>query len=74
MSLSAMHNSQDNSSHRPNPSSQDLLKSKKDRRTNQEHTSENKDDSLVEHILDFLDRYPVRLASRTHLAECMRAC
>jgi len=75
MSFSAMHSSQEKNPRRPNPSSQDLLNSNKDRKTNQEHTSESKDDSLVEHILDFLDKYPVRFAPRTPLTRCMmRAC
>jgi hypothetical protein len=73
MSLSATHRRQENNPRRPNPSSHDLLNSNTDRNTDKEHTSGTKDDSLVEHILDFLDKYPVRFTPRTPLTRCLRA-
>jgi hypothetical protein len=56
------------------PSSHDLLESATDHSVTKEHASGREDDSLIEHILDFLDKYPSRFAPQAPLTECMRAC
>jgi hypothetical protein len=63
--------SQQNKDSRTNcPSSRDLLRPAEGRNASQEQTTEPEDDSLVEHILDFLDKYPTRFCARTQLTEC----
>ncbi len=57
MSPSAKDSSQDNTSHANHRSSNDSLKSPEDWNTSREHNTA-PDNSLVEHILDFLDKYP----------------
>lgn len=72
MSLSAKHRNQDNVSNANCPSSHDLTAH--GRNSTAEQGAGQEYDSLVEYILDFLDRYPARLAPRTPLTGCMRAC
>jgi hypothetical protein len=74
MSLSAKHRNQDSVSHANRPSSHDLIEMAPTRSSTAEPATGREYDSLVEHILDFLDRYPARLTSRTPLTGCMRAC
>jgi len=75
MSLSAKDRSQDHeASHTNHPSSHDMLESDENSGVSQEQTTSQDDDSLVEHILDFLDKYPARFAPRAPLHGCMRAC
>jgi hypothetical protein len=74
MSLSAKHRSQDSVSNANRPSSHDLIEVAPNRSSLIEPTNGRAYDSLVEHILDFLDRYPARLASQNSLTGCMRAC
>ncbi len=75
MSLGAKDRSLENNVSPSNrPSSHDLLESATDRSVSKEHASGREDDSLIEHILDFLDKYPSRFAPQTPLTGCMRAC
>jgi hypothetical protein len=75
MSFSAIHCSQENNSGQTNCSpSRDLSGSAEEHSITKEQTAEREDDSLVEHILDFLDRYPACLTSQPTLTRCIRAC
>ncbi len=75
MPLSAKHRSQGNHTNSTNhPSSHDLLEQSEGRSSSTEkRLTERGDDSLIEHILDFLDKYPVHFMPRTSLPGCMRA-
>jgi hypothetical protein len=74
MSLSAKDRSQENTHHTNRPTSHDLLEPAEDRSITKEQATGPEVDSLVEHILDFLDKYPARFAPRAPLTSCMRAC
>lgn len=74
MSFSAIHCSQENNSGQTSSPSRDLSGSVEERSITKEQTSEREDDSLVEHILDFLDRYPACLAFHPTFTKCIRAC
>jgi len=75
MPLSAKHPSHGSNTNPTNhPSSHDLLEHCEGRSASTEkRLIERGDDSLVEHILDFLDKYPVRFMPRTSLTGCVRA-
>lgn len=73
MSLSAEHRAPDhNSSHDDHSSFRDLIQSPDDRKdATQDHCG--RKDPLVEHVLDFLDKYPACFAPDASLANWMRA-
>jgi hypothetical protein len=76
MLLSAKRRRQNNNaSHNLNhPSSSDFQESTDHRSISPGKTSQPKaEDSLVEHVLDFLDKYPVCHASQVSFTECLRA-
>ena len=75
MPLSAKHRSHGSNTNPTNhPSSHDLLEQTEGRSASTEKQSIGRgDDSLVEHILDFLDKYPVRFMPQASLTGCMRA-
>lgn len=75
MLLSAKHRRQNNNaSHNPNHPSSDFQESTQHHNISQEKTSQpEEEDSLVEHVLDFLDKYPVCFARRAPLTEYVRA-
>lgn len=72
MSLSAEHRGPDHN-HDDRPSFHDFEPSD-DRKGARRERGEREEDPLVEHILDFLDKYPARFAPCSSLAGCMRAC
>ena len=75
MSFSAQHRTQEiNASHTNCPSSRDLHKPSGEGYLSKNHTTEPEDNSLVEHILDFLDKYPARFAPRVPPTGCVRIC
>lgn len=77
MSLSAEHRGPDhhNSSHDEGPSFHDLIKPVDDRKgVTKGHSTGPGEAPLVEHILDFLDKYPACFAPCSSLTGCIRAC
>jgi hypothetical protein len=74
MSFSAKDRSQENARHTNHPSSKDVVEPADSRNITKDQTTGSEPDSLVEHILDFLDKYPARFAPRTALTGCIRAC
>ena len=76
MLITAKHRRQNNNaSHNLNhPSSSDFQESTNHRSISSENTSQPQEaDSLVEHVLDFLDKYPVCHASQVPFTEYLRA-
>jgi hypothetical protein len=75
MSLNAKDRSQDNHG-RPTsyPSSHDWPGADEERSVSKGHTTEPEDDLLVEHILDFLDKYPACFTPHAPLTKYLRAC
>jgi len=75
MSLSARHLSQASNTNFTNHTpSHNLLEQAKDcSDSTAKLPAKPGDDSLVEHILDFLDKYPVSFSQRAPLTGCMRA-
>jgi hypothetical protein len=75
MLLSGKHRRQNNNaSHNSNrPSSSDCVEPAEHHKISPEKTSAPEEDSLVEHILDFLEKYPACFASRTSAAKCLQA-
>jgi hypothetical protein len=70
---SAKRRSQNNNASRsPNRPSSDPIESSEERSISQD-TSQPKEDSLVEQILEFLDRYPARFVPRSPMREHIRA-
>jgi len=70
MSLSAKHRSQsNNASHSSNHPSSDSPESSENRNISTENASQTGDNSLIEHVLDFLDSYPACFASQIALTE-----
>jgi len=70
MSLSAKHRSQNNNaSHSSNHPSSDSPESSENRTISTENASQTGDNSLIEHVLDFLDSYPACFASQIALTE-----
>lgn len=76
MSFSAEHRRPDhNSSRNDCPSFHDLTKPADDLKgVTKGHRPRPDEDPLVEHILDFLDKYPARLASGMPVMGCIGAC
>lgn len=76
MSPSAEHRGPGNHiGHDDRPSLHDLLDPKDDRKgAAHEHGRSGDDAPLVEHILDFLDKYPARFVRSASLTGCMGAC
>ena len=75
MLLRAKRRQNNNASHNLNhPSSSDFQESTNHRSISPENTSQPQEaDSLVEHVLDFLDKYPVCHASQVPFTEYLRA-
>jgi hypothetical protein len=75
MLLRAKRRQNNNASHNLNhPSSSDFQESTDHRSISPGKTSQPKaEDSLVEHVLDFLDKYPVCHASQVPIREYLRA-
>jgi hypothetical protein len=76
MLLRAKRRQNNNASHNLNrpSSSSDFQESTDHRSISPGKTSQPKaEDSLVEHVLDFLDKYPVCHASQVSFTECLRA-
>jgi hypothetical protein len=74
MSLSSEHRRLDNNARSTeHPDLRDLPESPEDHKLTKESTVGPREDPLVEHILDFLDKYPARFAPRGPLVGCMRA-
>ena len=75
MLLRAKRRQNNNASHNLNhPSSSDFQESTNHRSISPEKTSQpQEEDSLVEHVLDFLDKYPVCHAAQVPFTECLRA-
>lgn len=75
MSLSATDRSQDHNISRTNyPVLHDWYETIEDREVFKERSTESENDSLVEHILDFLDKYPVCFVPQPPLSECSPIC
>jgi hypothetical protein len=75
MLLRAKRRQNNNASHNLNhPSSSDFQESTDHRSISPEKTSPpQEEDSLVEHVLDFLDKYPVCRARQVSFTEYLRA-
>jgi hypothetical protein len=65
MSLSSKSSSQDNNASPNTRTPSGDLHESEDWNVPREHTSASGDDSLVEHVLDFLEKYPIYFASQT---------
>jgi len=72
MSFSARDRSHDNNA--GHSSSHDLLEPSDSHDVFRERSTEPEDDSLIEHVLDFLDKYPACFVSRVPLSSCITIC